>query len=159
MKYLLNGFKHFFEEMDSDPQKQAEKSEGEPAEDSQPEDYFSALGDEFGIEWKNVAKMISAQPWVSSHFSLGKPGKEILYKLSAWEVVPGTLTPDGADIRLKPQKNDRSYLKGNKLNKGMPDEQRYHLDRKNLIQFLTTGWSPALQAAAGGGMGAAPPMM
>lgn len=158
MKYLLTGFKHFFEEMDLDPQKRAEKGEGETEADPQSEDYFSALGDEFGIEWKDVSKMISSQPWVSSHFSLGKPNKEILYKLSAWEVVPGTLTPDGADIRLKPQKHDRSYLKGNKLNKGMPDERRYHLSRKDLIQFLTTGWTPAAGAAAGVA-GAAPPPM
>jgi len=158
MKYLLAGFKHFFEEMDLDPQKKIEKGEGEDQTDPQSQDYFSALGDEFGIEWKDVAKMISVQPWVSSHFSVGKPDKEILYKLSAWEVVPGTLTPDGADIRLKPQKNDRSYLKGNKLNKGMPDTQRYRLNRKDLIQFLTTGWSPAVQGAAAGGAGAAPPM-
>lgn len=69
MKYLLTGFKHFFEEMDLDPQKQVEKGEGETESDPQSQDYFSALGDEFGIEWKDVVKMILAQPWVSSHFS------------------------------------------------------------------------------------------
>ncbi len=152
MKYLLNGFKHFFEEMDLDPQKQAEKAEGETP-NAQSEDYFSALGDEFGIKWQDIAKAIASQPWTSAHFSLGKPTKEVLYKLAAWEIVPGTLTPNGADIRLKPQNNDRSYLKGNKLNKGLPDERRYHLGRKELIQFLTTGWTPA------GGAGAPPPPM
>jgi len=147
MKYLLTGFKHFLEEMDLDPQKQVEKGEGETESDPQLQDYFSALGDEFGIEWKDVVKMILAQPWVSSHFSLGKPDKEILYKLSAWEVVDGTLTPDGADIRLKPQRHDKSYLKGNRPNKGVPDGRRYYLSRKNLIQFLTTGWIPPAGAA------------
>lgn len=161
MKYLLTGFRQFFEEMDLDPQKKIEKSDGGESEDAQGEDYFSALGDEFGMEWKDIAKAMSKQPWVSSHFSLGGGDKEVQYKLSAWEIVPGSMTPNGADIRLKPQKGGRSYLKGNKLNKGPDDGQRYHLSRKELEQFLTTGWTPAVQAAgagAEGGMGAPPPM-
>jgi len=108
-------------------------------------DYLAALGDEEGIEWSNLVKILETEPWISSHFGLGSPNKEILYKLSAWEVVKGSLSPQGADIRLKPQTVGRSYLSGNKLNKSSyQDKKRYHLNRKELTSFLTTGWSPAL---------------
>jgi hypothetical protein len=115
------------------------------------EDYIGALGDEEGIEWKDLTTIFEDEPWVSSHFGLGRPNKEVLYKLSAWEIVKGSLTPSGADIRLKPQKGNRSYLHGNRLNKSKyEDKKRYHLDRQELIKFLTTGWTPAVQAAGGG---------
>ena len=107
-------------------------------------DYLSALGDEGGIEWSDIVKVLENEPWVSSHFELGNFG--IKYKLSPWEIVKNTLTPKGADIRLKPQARSRSYLSGNMLNKsGHSDDNRYHLNRDELIKFLTTGWTPAVQ--------------
>ena len=129
------GFKSFVEEMDPSAEKDRE----------------TALGDEQGIPWDDLAKVFTGEPWISAHFGLGSPDKEMLYKLSPWEIVRGTLTPAGADIRLKPTRGTRSYLKGNKLYKGdYQDNKRYHLSRPELIKFLTTGWTPAVQAAAGG---------
>lgn len=149
-------FRRYLEEMDPNPEKSRSTAMGTGDEDKpDTEDYFGALGDEQGIEWQDLATIFEDEPWVSSHFGLGKPNKEVLYKLSAWEIVKGSLTPSGADIRLKPQKGNRSYLHGNKLNKSKyEDKKRYHLGRQELIKFLTTGWTPAAQAAGGGG---APP--
>lgn len=125
---ILSGFKIFFED------------------DSSKQDYFASLADEEGIEWGDLVKALEAEPWVSSHFGLGSPNKEILYKLSPWEIVKGSLTPNGADIRLKQQKGSRSYLSGNRLNKThYADRRRYHLNREELARFLTTGWTPAVQ--------------
>lgn len=133
---FLSGFKIFLEESDLQPEKA---------------DYLASLGDEEGLVWGNLVKALEAEPWVASHFGLGTPEKEILYKLSPWEIVKGSLTPEGADIRLKPQKNSRSYLSNNRLNKSSyEDKKRYHLNRKELVKFLTTGWTPAVQASAGG---------
>lgn len=169
MKRTLNGFKQFvyYEDMDPNPSKSRDIAMGS-GEDNKPatQDYFGALGDEQSIEWKDLATIFEDEPWVSSHFGLGRPNQEVLYKLSAWEIVKGSLTPNGADIRLKPQKGNRSYLQGNRLNKSKyEDNKRYHLNRKELTDFLTTGWTPALQnanpadpsmgAPMGGGM---PPM-
>ncbi|RTK93302.1 MAG: hypothetical protein EKK64_10355 [Neisseriaceae bacterium] len=141
------GFRQFLEDMDPSFEKKVDSSmNGNKAnkDDSQQLDYFAALGDEQGISWEDLVKSLEGQPWVSSHFDLGG----IKYKLSAWEIVPGSLNQNGADIRLKPQNNDRSYLKGNRLNKSSyRDDKRYHLSRKQLIDFLTTGWTPAVQAA------------
>lgn len=127
-------------------------------------DYFGGLGDEMGMEWQDIVTALEGEPWVSTHFGLG----ETLYKRSAWKIVPGTLTKNGAAIRLVPQAGDRSY-KGTKdgtmLNKGKPDSRQYWLDRQGLIDFLTKGWTPAVQAAQGGGAAGAaggagaPPMM
>lgn len=134
----LSGFKYFLKQEASSPKA----------------DFFASLGDEESIDWNNLKKIFEDEPWISAHFGLGRPGKEILYKLSPWEIVKGTLTPQGADIRLKPQKGNRSYLSGNKLNKsGYVDNRRYHLNRKELLKFLTTGWTPAVQAAGGSDMG------
>jgi hypothetical protein len=148
----LSSFKRFCEEdMNPSMDKKVQSSEGKP-EEKEKEDYFGALGDEFGMEWKDIVSAFSKEPWVSSYFDLGSPGHKIKYKLSAWEIVPGSMTPNGADIRLKPQRGNRSYLKGNRLNKSEPDTKRYHLNRKQLMQFLTQGWTPALQnnASMGG---------
>jgi len=116
-------------------------------------DYFSALGDEEGIEWSDLVKAYESDPQISAHFGLGQN----IYKLSPWEIVKGSLTPNGADIRLKPQRGNRSYLKGNRLNKSnYEDNRRYHLNRKELLNFLTKGWTPIVQPAGGdmgGGMG------
>jgi hypothetical protein len=162
MQSTLYGFKKFVfqEDMDPTPEKSRDVAMGGD-DHEKTQDYFGALGDEEGIEWQDLTKIMEDEPWVSSHFGLGQPNKEVLYKLSAWEIVKGSLTPHGADIRLKPQKGNRSYLHGNKLNKSKyEDTKRYHLDRKELIDFLTTGWTPAAQQAAGGGLpGGAPPMM
>lgn len=163
MRFTLSGFRQFVEDMDRSRDKEIERA-GElgASEEAGKEDYFGGLGDEMGIEWKNIVKSLESEPWVSSHFPLGKPNKEVLYKLAAWEIVPGSMTPHGADIRLRHNRGDRSYLSGNRLNKGEPDDRRYHLSRQELINFLTTGWTPAVQnaqgAAAGGAMPGAPPM-
>lgn len=107
-------------------------------------DYFDGLEDELGMDWKDIVTSLQGDPWVSSHFSLGGDG--VKYKLASWEVVPGTMSKEGgADIRLKSA--PKSYLKGNILNKGSLDEKRYHLSREQLIQFLTSGWTPAQQPA------------
>lgn len=109
-------------------------------------DYFAVLGDELGIDWKNLSKALQSQPWTNAHFPLGKPSKEILYKLASWEIVPGTMTPNGADIRLRETPNMRSYLQGRYLNKSNEiDKNRYHLSREELMKFLTTGWVPPQQ--------------
>lgn len=161
MTRTLNGFRKFVEDMDPTPDKSRNIAMGSGDEDKSKgtEDYFGALGDEQGIEWKDLTTILEDEPWVSSHFGLGRPNKEVLYKLSAWEIVKGSLTPSGADIRLKPQKGNRSYLQGNRLNKSKyQDNNRYHLGRQELIKFLTTGWTPAAQGA-GGMSGAAPPPM
>lgn len=135
--FNLSGFKLFLEESEtSEPTKQ---------------DYFSSLGDEGGIGWSDLVKVLESEPWVSSHFGVGSPEKETLYKLSPWEIVKGSLSPNGADIRLKPQRNSRSYLQGNMLNKSnYQDKNRYHLNREELIKFLTTGWTPAMQSGSQG---------
>lgn len=139
-------FKQFLEEMDPTPEK---TRSGSDEDSNEKEDYFDALADEQGISWSDIVKVFEGEPWVSTHFDLG----EKKYKRSAWKIVPGTLSKHGADIQLVPQKGDRSYLAGNMLNKSKhPDRMRYHLDRKDLTQFLTTGWTPAVQAASGGGM-------
>jgi hypothetical protein len=149
----LSGFKQFIEDMDPSQEKERDASMNKNAsKDSEYQDYFSALGDEEGITWKNIVSIFEKEPWVSSHFGMGTEDKETLYKLSPWEIVKGSLTPNGADIRLKPQRDGRSYLPGNRLNKSKyQDNKRYHLDRKELLKFLTTGWTPAAQAADSGG--------
>jgi len=140
----MDGFKSFLEQ---------EENESKPKAD-----FFASLGDEESIDWNNITKIFEKEPWISAHFGLGAPGKEILYKLSPWEIVKGSLTPQGADIRLKTQKGNRSYLSGNKLNKSdYVDNKRYHLNRPELLKFLTTGWTPGVQSAGGdAGMGGPP---
>jgi len=139
----LCSFKAFLKE-EEQPEPEA------PGDSTSKQDYFAALGDEEGIEWGDLAKMLESEPWVSSHFSLGSPNKEVLYKLSPWEIVKGSLSPNGADIRLKQQRGSRTYLQNNMLNKSSyQDKRRYHLNREELARFLTTGWSPAAQAASG----------
>lgn len=136
----MQGFKVFFEQEEETSKPKA--------------DFFASLGDEESIDWNTLTKIFTDEPWISAHFGLGRPDKEILYKLSPWEIVKGTLTPQGADIRLKPQKGNRSYLSGNKLNKSdYVDNRRYHLNRKELLKFLTSGWTPAIPAAGGVDMG------
>ena len=139
-------FRKFFEEMDPSPEK---SRDGGKSDDK--EDYFDALADEQGLSWRDIVTVFEGEPWVSTHFGLG----EKMYKASAWKIVPGTLSKHGADIMLIPRKGNRRYLKGNMLDKSRhPDKNRYHLDRGQLTDFLTKGWTPAVQNAAGapGGM-------
>jgi len=141
-------FRQFLEEMDPSPEKNREGSKEDKSSDK--EDYFDALSDEQGLSWHDIINVFEGEPWVSTHFGLG----EKIYKASAWKIVPGTLSKHGADIMLVPRKGDRSYLAGNMLNKSKkPDKTRYHLDRDQLTDFLTKGWTPAVQNAAGGAMG------
>lgn len=159
MRPDLTGFRRFVLE-DMDPSVEKKMDNSQPSTDMGKMDYLGGLGDEMGMEWGDIVNALEGEPWVSTHFSLG----ENLYKRSAWKIVPGTLTKNGAAIALKPQAGDRVY-KGSKdgtmLNKSnQPDKRQFWLDRQGLIDFLTKGWSPAIQAAQGGGMpGAAPPMM
>lgn len=135
-------FKKFMEDLDPSLDKKTEDK-------SDKMDYFGELGDELGMDWKDIVSTMEMEPWVSAHFKLGG----IQHKLSAWQIVPGTMSQHGADIELKPQKGDRSYLKdGKMLDKGARDTKRYHLGRQELIKFMTTGWTPALQAAQSGGL-------
>lgn len=144
----LSGFKNYFyleDQMSSDRDTAMGNSSG-GNDNSDKADYFSTLGDEQGIQWKDLVTTLESEPWVSAHFGLGKMDGKTMYKLAAWEIVKGSLTPNGADIRLKPQHGDRSYLPGHRLNKSSyKDDKRYHLNRQELIKFLTSGWSPAVQ--------------
>ena len=145
MKCSLSGFKKFFEEMDPSMSKEISgKKQG----------YFDSLEDEEGLTKDQIPLVMTGEPWVSSHFPLGKQGKEIKYKLQPWQIVKGSMSPAGADIKLLHGKNLRSYLKGNTLNKGYRDGKRYFVKSDELQKFLTTGWEPAVQAGGGGG---APP--
>lgn len=153
MENTLFTFKQFLLSEEMDPSLEKTINANKEEDKNQSGDYFQALGDEQGIEWQNLVKIFENEPWISAHFPLGKPGKEIMYKLSAWEIVPGTLSPKGGDIRLKPSVGTRGYLKGNRLLKGnYVDDKRYHLNREELIKFLTSGWTPAV-AQAGAPMG------
>lgn len=155
-------FRKWFEDMDPSVEKDRDTAMGGKDDAGGKEDYFGALGDEEGIEWEDLTQALESEPWVSAHFDLGN----MQHKLSAWQIVKGSLTPNGADIQVKPQVGDRTYLKGNRLNKSKyKDNNRYHLSRQELIKFLTTGWTPAIQAAQGagadpmaGGMPGADPM-
>lgn len=149
MDFNLHGFRQFFEDMDPSVDKKIGSESGRKM------DYLDGLGEEMGMEWEDIAHSLENEPWVSAHFSLGDG---INYKRSAWQIVKGSLNHNGADIILKPQKGDRSYLKGNRLNKSTPDTKRYHLNRQQLLGFLTGGWSPAIQNAAGGMGGSMPGM-
>jgi len=143
MGNTFSGFRSFMEDMDPSPEKDREGSSGD-----EPEDYFSALGDEDGMDWHDLVKALQAEPWISAHFPLGRPDQEVLYKLSPWQIVKGSMTKDGADIRLKPTRKARSYLQGNVANKsGYQDGRRYHVSREELANMLTAGWGPAVQAA------------
>jgi len=149
MRYTLSGFRKFLEEMDPTLEKEVGvDSIGSEQDDK--EDVFGAYGDEFGMTWDQIRKAMQAEPWISSHFGLGSDDNALLYKLSPWEIL--SFTPQGAVIRLKPQNHSRSYLKGNRLNKShYKDNKKYFIGRKELAGFLTKGWSPAVQAAAGAG--------
>lgn len=146
-------FKNFLEEMDPSLEKKMGNSS---TEKDKPIDFFAALGDEAGIEWRVLKKILVSEPWVSTHFTLGSP--EINYKTSPWEIVKGSLTPYGGYIRLKKVPGLRSYLKGRRLNKSdWFDDRKYFLTRKELIDFFNHDHTYV--GEFGQGAGGAPPMM
>jgi len=150
MRYLLGGFRRFVEEMDPS----AEKTAGEP-NDSKSNDYFDTIEDEFGIKWKSLKDIIASEPYVSTHFMLGKSDNKIAYKASTWEIDPDSITEHGAYIRIKPFKGMRTYLKGNKINTDVPDTNKYYVTREELLKLLTTAWVPPAPPP-GGDMGGGP---
>jgi hypothetical protein len=153
MRTNLSGFRKFVEDMDQSVEKKM--GGNKDSSDNTKMDYFGGLGDEMGMEWKDIVQSLEREPWVSAHFGLGSPKHELMYKKSAWKIVPGSMSANGADIMLVPNRGDRSYLKGGKmLNKGKPDTKTYHISREQLIKFLTGGWQPAVDAAQGGGAAA-----
>jgi|694.fasta_scaffold00059_158 hypothetical protein len=153
MNYLFNNFKRFFEEIDQTLEKRSETDIA--SEDPAGSNYFDTLEDEFGIDWKSLKSIFSSEPWISSHFVLGSPNKEVAYKMSAWEIVPDSITEKGAAIRIKPTKGgNRSYLKDGILKKDSPDQNMYYLSKNDLIKFLTTGWTPPAAPAGGDDMSA-----
>jgi hypothetical protein len=138
MRNLLLGFRKyiFSEEMNPSMDKQIGNSE---KNDSEMADYFSSIADELGVNWSTMKKIFQEQPYVLSHFQLGKGNP--FHKLSPWEIVPGSLTPNGAFIRLKAMPNDRAYLKDRILDKsGYQDKNKYYVSRKELMNMLSTGW-------------------
>lgn len=148
MPYLLSGFRRFVEEMDPSAEKRADS--GTAPSDPVGNDYIDTLEDEFGIRWKDLSKILQSEPYVSSHFMLGSPDKEMTYKISAWEIVPGTLTPKGAYIRIKPSRGMRYFSKDGKLGKFAPDADQYYVTRDELVKFLTTAWVPSAPAGDAG---------
>jgi len=109
--------------------------------------YFqNGMGDELGIGWEDLKKIVEKEPWVAAGLSFGNKS----YKLGSWEIVPGSLTQHGASIRLI--NKSRSYLSDKKLDKSDLDTTEYYLNREELEKFLTQGWTPAIQAQASSGM-------
>lgn len=149
MLYLLSGFKRFVEEMDPTAEKRADSAQ--KSDDPVGNDYIDTMQDEFGVSWKDMSKILETEPYVSTHFMLGKPDSEIAYKISAWEVVPGTLTKKGAYIRIKPTRGMRYFTKSGSLGKFAPDHDQYYLTRDELVKFLTTAWVPSAPPDAGMG--------
>lgn len=144
------GFKKYIEEMDPSPEK---KSEDEGSESTPVgNDYIDTLEDEFGIKWKDLSLLLASEPWVATHFMMGKPNHEMSYKASSWEIDPDSISKNGAYIRLKPDKGTRSFLKNGSLNRATPDKDKYYLSRDELVKFLTTAWVPAPPPADAGGM-------
>lgn len=176
MKANLSGFKRFVEEMDPSMDKKMGSEDGGAPEGGENMDFFGGLGDEMGMEWKDIISAFAktnggtgVPPNANAHFFIGKPEHEKAYKTGSWRIVPGSMTPNGADIMLIPQKKQRVYQKGKDgqmmLDKSkQPDTKRYHLNRQQLQDFLFGDWAKAAQqggaggAPPGGAPGGAPPM-
>jgi hypothetical protein len=163
MRTNLSGFRNFIEEMDPSMSKHMDNAEGD-APGTDKGDFFQAgLGGEMGMSWPDIVSTLEADPWFSANFQMGMGSSERLYKDGTWRIVKDSLTPNGADIELV--KAGRSFLRpdsgtGTRLDKsGGTDKRRYHLNREELIKFLTKGWTPALQAAQAGGAGGGLPGM
>lgn len=111
-------------------------------------DYLqSGLGVELGMDWGDIVKTLEKDQWITPNLPLGAS----FYKLGKWEIVPGSLTPYGANIRVK-KGLDRSFLKGDRLDKTEGDEETYYLNRQQLIDFLTKGWTPNTQSGSSGSL-------
>lgn len=139
MEHSLCGFRKFLEDAES--------------EKGRKQDYWDSLEDEEGISFPNLKKSFTVEPWVSSHFALGPEGKETWYKLQPWKIVRGSMSPAGADIKMVG--DGKTYLQGNRPDKGPKVRKRYFIKRPDLQNFQTGGWQPAIQ---GGGGGGGPPM-
>ena len=65
MKFSLCGFKQFIlEDMDPSPEKTRDAAMGgSPKDTEKKQDYFNALGDEEGIEWSDLTKILEDEPW------------------------------------------------------------------------------------------------
>lgn len=155
MSFKNLNFRVFIEEMD--PTMDKKVGNAKSSENDEPIDFFSALADEAGIEWSVLKRILQSEPWVSTHFSLGPD--DFSYKVNPWEIVKGSLTPDGAYIRLKKMPGSRIYLKGRRLNKSCYfDDAKYYLTRKQLINFFNQDQTYVSSWQNQGG-GAVPPMM
>ena len=142
MEHSLSGFRKFLEDTDS-------------SEKGKKQDYWDSLEDEEGISFPMLKKSFTVEPWVSSHFALGPNGKETWHKLQPWKIVKGSMSPAGADIRMVNTGTEKTYLQGNRPDKGPKIRKRYFMKRPDLQNFQTGGWQPAIQ---GGGGGGGPPM-
>jgi hypothetical protein len=117
----LSNFKNFFEE-------------------NKPDYLQTGLGTELEMDWDDIVKALEKENWFTANMPLG----DLNYKLGKWKIVKGTLSPEGCNIVAK--NNKRSYVDG-RLNKSKEqDGEIYHLNREQLISFLTQGWSGAAPA-------------
>ena len=112
----LSNFKNFFEE-------------------NKPDILQTGYGTELEMDWDDIVKTLENETWFTANMSLGG----LDYKIGKWKIVPGSLSPEGCSIIAKD--NKRSYVDG-RLNKSKEqDEGVYHLNREQLISFLTQGWN------------------
>lgn len=99
------------------------------------EDYFNSLEDELGVSWEDIVKVYENEPWVLSGIGLGKE----IFKTGGFQIVPGTLNSNGADVIVKSK--TRSYLPDKRVS-STGNDKVYHLNREQLINLLTRGWIP-----------------
>jgi hypothetical protein len=112
----LSNFKNFFEE-------------------NKPDYLQTGLGTELEMDWDDIVDVLEKETWFTANMPLGG----LNYKLGKWKIVKGTLSPEGCNIVAKD--NKRSYVDG-RLNKSKEqDGEIYHLNRQQLIDFLTQGWN------------------
>lgn len=100
------------------------------------EDYFHGLEDELNINWEDIVKVYENEPWVLTNINLGKE----IFKAGDFQIVPGTLTKDGADVIIKSK--TRSYLPGKRVANDTLNKKVYRLNREQLLKMLTRGWMP-----------------
>jgi hypothetical protein len=122
-------------------------------EEKEKADYFSVLDNELGIDPEIRKKIMQSEPVINTNLQIGN----FKYKLADWEVVSSD--DQGATIKLRNSGiNSRTYNKDNSRYNGKNDGKMYRLNKEEFIKFLTSGWTPALQQAAGGDMGMGDPM-
>jgi hypothetical protein len=106
------------------------------------EDYTDGLDDELGISWDDILNIYddngNGQLSRDSNTFL-RIGKE-LFKSGTYEIVPGTLSKNGASIIIK--NKSKSYFPGDKASDGSLDGKIYHLDKQQLFNLITRGWMP-----------------